>query len=198
MNKRRWLPRIAVLVFACTVSGVAQETSSPPLGVSAKEVAWKEFTAPDKTFKVMVPGKPVKQPIPGGFQKTSGIDLGSYKATLGTLEFLLMYMNLPYPVEDAQTSKRLLDGGRDLALANTNAQVLSETEMWLDEHPGRELLIKFPTTIMRARIFLLERRMYTLGVTLPYTESNQKVIQDAVELMANRYFASFKRLGSKK
>ena len=63
---------------------------------------------------------------------------------------------------------------------------------------GRELLIKFPTTIMRARIFLIERRMYTLGVTLPYTESNQKVIQDTVELMANRYFASFKRLTSKK
>jgi len=197
LNKSRWLPRIAVLVLACTVSGVAQERSSPPLGISAKELAWQEFIAPDKTFKLMFPTKPVKQSVPG-FQKSSGIDLGSYRATLGTLEFLLMYLSVPYPVEEPQTSKRLLDGGRDLALANTYAQVLSETEMWLDEHPGRELLIKFPTTIMRARIFLIERRMYTLGVTLPYTESNQKVIQDAVELMANRYFASFKRLALKK
>ena len=197
MNRSRWLPRIGVLVLACTVSGVAQERVSPPLGVSAKELAWQEFTAPDKTFKLMFPTKPVRKEIPG-MPQSSGIDLGSYKATLGTLEFLLMYLSLPYPAEEPQTSKRLLDGGRELALANTNAQVLSETEMWLDEHPGRELLIKFPTTIMRARIFLIERRMYTLGVTLPYTESNQKVIQDTVELMANRYFASFKRLTSKK
>jgi len=141
--------------------------------MSGKGIPWQEFTAPDKTFKLMFPTKPVRQAIPG-MPKSSGIDLGSYKASLGTLEFLVMYLSVSYPAEEPQTSKRLLDGGRDLAVANTNAQVLSETEMWLDEHPGRELLIKFPTTIMRARIFLIERRIYTLGVTLPYTESNQK------------------------
>ena len=145
----------------------------------------------------MLPVKPLKQRVPAPI-KSSGIEMGSYKASLGTLGFLLMYMTLPYPIDDAANSKRLLDGGRDLALADPKAQILSESEMWLDDHPGRELVVKFPKTIMRARIFLIERRVYTLGVILPYDESNQKIIQDTVELLANRYFASFKRLGPKK
>ena len=192
-----WSLRIVVLWFAFAVTGVAQDRSSTTLGVSAKEVAWQEFIAPDKSFRIMFPVKPVKKNMPG-FQKTAGFDVGSYKAAVGNLELVLMYLSLPYPIDEPQTSKRLLDGGRNLALASTNAQVLFETEMWLDDHPGRELLIKFPETLMRARIFLIERRMYTLGVTLPYTESNQAVIQDAIELTANRYFASFKRLPPKK
>lgn len=179
------------------LSAISTASQNPPPGISARELVWQEFTAPDKSFKLMFPAKPVKQKVPPDV-KSSGIDIGAYKSTLANLEFLLMYMNLPYATEDAQTSKRLLDGGRDLALANTKAQLLSETDMWLDDHPGRELLVKFPKTIMRARIFLLEHSMYTLSVLLPYNESNQKVIQDAVELMANRYFASFKKLSPKK
>ncbi len=188
---------VAVVSAGCPLPGIAQEKATPRLDIAAKELGWQEFTPPDKSFKLMFPAKPAKQRI-SEVNRSSGIDLSSYKATLGTLEFTLMYLTLSYPLEDAETSKRLLDGARELALANTKAQVLSEIEMWFDEHPGRELLVKFPTTIMKARIFLIARRMYTLGVTLPYTESNQKEIKDAVELMANRYFASFTRLVPKK
>lgn len=196
---RQSLVSLAVwaLLLVSAISAASPQDSPPPPGISAKGLVWQEFTAPDKSFKLLFPAKPVKQKVPAAL-KSSGIDLGAYRATLANLEFLVMYMNLPYPAEDAQTSKRLLDGGRDLALADTKAQLLSENEMWLDDHPGRELLVKFPKTIMRARIFLIEHRMYTLGVLLPYDESNQEVIQDAVELMANRYFASFKKLSPKK
>lgn len=187
-----WLA-VVLLSLSNAVSTEAQEN----FGISAKTLPWQEFRAPDKSFKLMLPVKPTKQRIPG-MSKSSGIDMASYKASLGTLEFLLMYMTLPYAAEDPNTSKRLLDGGRALALADPKAQVLSESEMWLDDHPGRELVVKFPTTIMRARIFLIDRRMYTLGVILPYDESNQKIIQDTVELVANRYFASFTKLGPKK
>src|SRR5438034_11388105 len=45
LNKSRWLPPIGVLVLACTVSAVAQERVSPPLGVCAKELAWQEFNS---------------------------------------------------------------------------------------------------------------------------------------------------------
>jgi len=184
----------ALLLVVCPASGIAQEKPPPPFSVAAKPIEWQEFVPPDKSFKIRFPVKPAKQRMPG----VNSVEGGSYKATLGILEFTLMYLTLSYPLEDAETSKRLLDGGRELALANTKSQVLSEIEMWFDEHPGRELLVKFPAAIMKTRIFLIDRRMYTLGVTLPYTESNQKVIRDAVELMANRYFASFTRLTPKK
>ena len=193
MNQAQAWLAVVLLSLSNPLLSATQENS----GVSAKEHVWQEFTAPDKSFKVMLPAKPAKQRVPAPI-KSSGIDMGSYKASIGTLEFLLMYMTLPYSVEDAANSKRLLDGGRDLALADPKAQVLSESEMWLDDHPGRELVVKFPTTIMRARIFLIERRLYTLGVILPYNESNQKIIQDTIELLANRYFASFQKLGPKK
>ena len=69
-----------------------------------------------------------------------------------------------------QTStEKMLDSGRDGALANTQSKLLSESAISLDGYPGREITASSPDGkfTARVRVYLVNSRLYQTIVVIP-------------------------------
>jgi hypothetical protein len=71
-----------------------------------------------------------------------------------------MYSDYPETILKAPADK-VLDGGRDGALANTEGKLVSDQGLSLDGFAGREFIIEIPGKgLMKLRTFLVRQRLF--------------------------------------
>jgi hypothetical protein len=127
---------------------------------------WKEFTPPDGSFTVLVPGKPMefKKSIktPGG---TVDVFLFEVLVTPGDGKFVAGYSEFPEASIKPGTEDKRLDNARDGALASTKGMLVRQKLLLLNHCPGRELLIKIDAkTVALVRLYAVKNRLYQLVV----------------------------------
>jgi serine/threonine-protein kinase len=129
---------------------------------TSKAAAWQEFTSPEGNFAVLMPGTPAYE------KKGTATAAGSIDMHLFTSEpdrdaaYIVMYSDYPEIVLNVPAQK-ILDGGRDGAVANSRGRLLGEQELSLDGFPGREFTIDVQGKgLLKARAFLVRQRMYTI------------------------------------
>ncbi|MGA2506930.1 MAG: hypothetical protein ABSF80_05580 [Chitinispirillaceae bacterium] len=122
----------------------------------------KEFTAPDKSFTVMLPGdvQELKQAVN---TKLGPIETCFYTAKAKHQDFTVAYSDFPDSFIAAADPRAMLDGSRDGAVRDIQGKLLGETFIDMKGNPGRELKIEGPQkTIMKSRIYLVKKRMYQI------------------------------------
>jgi hypothetical protein len=72
------------------------------------------------------------------------------------------------------TGQKLLDRLRDSVLAGGKAKLLSETQISLEGHPGRELKVEFPDGIAIARLYVVGNRIYQVIASLETNKKDQE------------------------
>lgn len=183
------LARIAILLALClnsTVAGFAQgfrvEGQSPTATTGAET-----FTSLEGRFSVALPQqisgyRPQSANTPEGRIEGS---LFNWKTTDGS--FIVGYVDRPEVVEPM--GKRALDILRDSALAvgQGKARLISEKDISLDGHPGRELKVGLSDGFTIIRMYLVGKRIYQAIVSI-------QTVDQAREPNAIKILDSFKLL----
>ena len=101
-------------------------------------------------------------------------------------EWVVRYADFEYNLEreDIRESSFKVAGGR--LETKLDAKVMSETELWLNGHPGRQIHLKGlnDSRVAVMRFFLVGQRLYVLGVV--------SLTKSEVPRDIDRFFSSFK------
>jgi hypothetical protein len=169
---------VAAVVSAVVAIVVAQLTT----GFMQKDFSkLSEYKSPDHSFIVMLPGNVVEQ------EQTINTPLGPikmcmYSAKSKHQEFTVAYSDYPDSFINATDPTVLLDGSRDGAVRNIQGQLLSETLIKLQGHPGRELSIEGPQKIiLKSRIYLVKRRLFQVMAISKPGHAFDKKIEDVFD-----------------
>jgi hypothetical protein len=125
---------------------------------------FKEFASADGRFKVQMPGTPKEQT-----QTAAGVTMKIYTLEEKDGAYAVSFADMPIPAgeSEAQLQARL-DGSRDGMLRNTGGILTSESKINLSgKYPGREVQADIASKkgILRARFYLVDRRLYQVVVT---------------------------------
>lgn len=147
--KRLMIPSISLLLAVCLA------------GCSA---APKEFKSEDGKFSVMAPV--ALQKTTQEVETQGGkLDLHLFYGQDGDLGYFVSYCDYDPQVAKASLAENMLDGARDGAVSNVNGKLVSETNITLGDHPGREVIIEAraedrPPAIIKSRMFMVKNRLY--------------------------------------
>ena len=149
---------------------------------------WETFTSKDGKYSVSLPGKPTESEKK--VDSSTG-ELTIHMALLAPnndLAYLVTYNDYPEAALSGTDKDGMLDNVRDLNLKSFGGKVASEKKINIgkDKFPGREILLEKPseTAVYRARIFLVNNRLYQIVIVAP------KDI--ATNMGTDKYLESFK------
>ena len=128
-------------------------------GCGSKE--FKEFTAPDGSCKVMIPGGNPKSKT----QEVAGVTKNMFLYEEKNGGYWLAYSDRSGA---AESDAKILDDFRQSTLSSLNATLTSESKISLGEkkYSGREITANLPNDrgVVRARVFLANRRLYEMMI----------------------------------
>ena len=143
---------------------------------------WKDYTAPDGSFKCRLPGKvkvkSQEQRVPGGT-----ITIHSHLATLGSKEFGVAYAEFP------PGTPYNMDAGIQGSVRGVGGTLVSKKPCTVEGLPGVEFECNATTpktTQVVSRMFVHKNRAYQIIAIGPKFRAGDKEVQD--------YFNSFKLL----
>ena len=155
---RYLLPAILLLNFSpfARAQGFKVETKSKPAPAGSET-----FTSIDGRFSIRLP----KQ-ISGYEPKSANTPQGRVESSMFTWTtaegmFMAGYIERPEMLEPI--SKQVLDYLRDGYLTNSKGagKLVSETDISLGGHPGRELRVEYPNEYSIGRLYLVGNRIIT-------------------------------------
>lgn len=150
MRSRFYLFTLIIIVLA-----VAQ--------ARAQTTEWTKFSSPEGRFSVLMPGRPLSdeqsKETPDG-----QVVMRFFTARAGTGIFIVAYAD--YNMGEA---KQELDANRDSFLRGMKATLVSESDIKLQENPGREIKAERDQLSIRSRIYLVGKRYYQMVTITPAT-----------------------------
>ncbi|HXI62064.1 MAG TPA: hypothetical protein VNF70_05110 [Pyrinomonadaceae bacterium] len=129
--------------------------------------SWKEYKPGGGKYALLLPGLPREQVemVDTALGKTElhmSILAVTYKE-----DFVICavnYSDFPVQITDPTAIRKTLDGARAELLANKTRKLISETEIYLDAHLGREIKIEQGDLAWVSRIFLVRDRLFQVAV----------------------------------
>ncbi len=180
MRKNHLLTFLAVtLFFAQAVLAQqpppsAKTKGNPPKGVPRGDftppreapIKWETFTAPDKSFSILLPTKPQHQQrvVDSPTGKIAGTTYISIQAVTG---YSVTYADTSAKLDAPEQAKDALDQTRDLLLAQTQGKLLRERNLPYGNYPGRELKVESPKVTAINRYYYVNNRVYIVQVVVP-------------------------------
>jgi len=135
---------------------------------------WEKFTSTEGAFSVLMPGTPTKEKQTENTQ-WGPVDLYFFIVEREDVVYMVDCVDYPQSFVQQIDPEVILDNARNAGVANAQGTLLSEHIISLEEYPGRELRIKYPTLggeiIVHTRIFLVDNRLYQIAVTTQREES---------------------------
>ncbi|MFZ6768991.1 hypothetical protein ACO0LM_18175 [Undibacterium sp. Di26W] len=140
------------------------------IGKSQKEEAITEFSPPDHSFSVRLPGKLVEQPtkVEPGVSNNHSYSLRAGKFHYGVTHFEL-------PTRPADVSG-LLDAIRDNAAQSPNTVVTEEQKINLDGNIGRSLQLETKGIVRLAHYYVIGKTVYIIETAAEKAEGNSPKI----------------------
>jgi hypothetical protein len=158
------LLQLFLLLFVSTLSAAAQNLPSaaqqkalPEAVSAAPAIVWREVVEPQRGFKISLPGEPSRN-----VERQSGdYQMQAYGDGIACL---LLHLRGPEVDErEAETDEFWKGFSREVA-GDTNAQILSETPIRFEGHPGREYRLKIGDVLTIGRIYVVGHDAYCLFV----------------------------------
>ncbi len=152
--KRGYVPLILMsflLLHACALSG-------------SQKLTWKEFTADEGGFSVMMPGEPEEQ------EQSIDTAAGTMDSLLFTVStsnatFTVGYTEFPETlVAQMSDPNALLENGYTGIIQKQQATIQSEEDIALYGHPGKEIVadteVEGVATMLHGRFYLIGSKLY--------------------------------------
>ena len=144
------------------------EPDAPPRPAAEYDPkAWKEYSSRQGRFSILFPGRPSEEDT--SFDTAAGrLEARQYKLATSAY-YIVDYTDFPLVLEQEPGKlNQTFNSIRDGAVANAQGKVLSESDLRLEGHPGRELKIAIPDGgIIRVRMYAVGQRIYQTAVTTP-------------------------------
>jgi hypothetical protein len=144
---------------------------------SAQTPLWTKFSSPEGRFAVLMPGQPLRE------EQSKDTRVGKVLMrffTVGSEKGLFIVAYADYEIGGV---KQELDANRDSFLKGMKATLVSESDIKLQENPGREIRAERDQLSIRSRIYLVGKRYYQLVTITPATLPGS--------LEADRFLTSF-------
>jgi TonB family protein len=193
------LSLLLILFSGYTTAARAQDPPPPPAPAAEyNDIAWKPFVSPEGGFSVRMVGTPRLS------EKEADSPLGKLPLHLYTAQgdaggYMVAYADFPRHSESPEFVSAVLNGARDRVLsADKSKRLLSEREVKIDGHDGREWMMEDGKSLFRARTFMANGRFYQLLLVTPLNvafnsgRADDSGMTDLYEDMSKRFFDSFK------
>lgn len=143
---------------------------------------WTKFSSPEGRFAILMPTEPLRDEQ--SKETRSGKVLMHFFTTRSEKGiFIVAYTD--YAIGDA---KRELDANRDSFLKGMKATLVSESDIKLQENPGREIKAARDQLNIRSRIYLVGKRYYQAVAITPATLPG--------DIEADKFLSSFELLSA--
>jgi hypothetical protein len=129
----------------------------------AQTPPWTKFSSPEGRFSVLMPASPM--PEEQGKDTRFG-RVTMYFFTAGTEKGIFIVAYADYTMGDV---KQELDANRNSFLKGMKATLVSESDIKLQENPGREIRAERDRLSIRSRIYLVGKRYYQVVAITPAT-----------------------------
>ncbi|WP_264320819.1 hypothetical protein [Zarconia navalis] len=148
-----------------------RENDPDLLTIDDSTSGWRQITSHNGRFAVAMPGTPTVTPNPE-ILVTPAADLELLGVTLQQEEesFLVAYGDYPDAVNVRESE--LLAQVRDALVSGFGAELTGDRQLSDRSGPGREIRLSTPDAETTFRVYLIDRRLYLLGVeqTVPISE----------------------------
>ena len=126
------------------------------------------------------------------------LDYFAYTVQTEAHSYFVAYVDFPEVPDDARGVKRILDGGRDGAIATINGRLISEEDLSLKGIPGRAITVEGISQLLKARIYLAELRLYLVMIVANKNQSPSPEASSLENSTVERFLGSFKLMKRKK
>jgi hypothetical protein len=166
-------PICALVVTALVSLGGCQQGAD-----SQSDSGWQDFAPEGKGFSVLMPGTPTEETSSEatvfGMMDTS---LFEVQPEGDKLTYTIRYDNYPPGIRAIGNVPQLVYARQKRLEYDVQGKELSAGDISLGEHPGRQVSLELPDgSIGIYRIFLVEHRMYQVGVQAPEEETSAEEI----------------------
>lgn len=160
VSKHAWelAPQVALLVLTLAFTQF----------INLAGPTWKQFAATGGNFTASLPG--AAEQSQEKIQSPRGeLVMSMWKASWNGARYSASYIDYPEDVIQSGSTDNLLSSARDGMLQNTKAQLLRETYITVDGHPGREVIaeLKVEKTLIKSRVVLAGRELVMMIAALP-------------------------------
>lgn len=127
---------------------------------ACKPAVPKAFAPPNAGFSAQFPAVPTEQTI-----KAGDIDVRMFAVEIKPVTYYACY-NEYAASTNSVTPEQRLDGARDGAVSNIKGTLIAETEIMLDNYPGRDIQIASMDNqfTIRTRMYMVNNRLYQIAV----------------------------------
>lgn len=129
----------------------------------AQTAQWTKFSSPEGRFSVLMPGRPVRE------EQSKDTSVGKVVMHFFTTRTQTGIFVVAYADYAISEPKRELDANRDTFIKGMKATLVSESDIKLLEHPGREIKAERDQLSIRSRIYLVGNRYYQMVTITPAT-----------------------------
>ena len=154
--------------------------------LAACSAAPKEFKSETGGFSVMTPVALQKTTQEVETSQGGKLDLHLFYGQDGDLGYFVSYCDYDPQVAKPSLAENMLDGARDGAVSNVNGKLVSETNITLGDHPGREVIIEAraedrPPAIIKSRMFMVKNRLYQVTTVASRGRAGDKALDDFLQ-----------------
>ena len=173
---------LAVLVFCGSYYVTQTVSANQPVKIA--QSVWKLFSAPDGSFRILMPGTPqtAKQSVS---TKSGNIELNMFtverqqeevKYVVGYVDYSSEYIEL---LNRNNLVDKALDNGQDSVIKKAKGTLVTEKKITLGQYPGREINYNKPGgKVVKQRIFLVDKRLYQISAET--TKKRQKFLTKSI------------------
>lgn len=187
MNTKLLLPFLitGVVMHGSSLSGIA--LTQPPIQVA--QSIWKPFSSTEGNFSILMPGTPNQA------QETINTEIGSVNLNQFIVErpdearYVVAYLDVPgnltTMLQNPEQVNEFFNGVVSGLSQTIEGQILSQDNITLNNYLGKEFRVQHDDGVLgRYRLYLVQQRIYLLGVVTSKAQYLQKSIQG--------FFDSFK------
>ncbi|HEU4387479.1 MAG TPA: hypothetical protein VFV34_06760 [Blastocatellia bacterium] len=133
--------------------------------VAVAQGEWPRFKSTEENFTISMPREPQQERTTGRTPLGNGHHI--YTLDDNGVSFTVSYSVLDGAPTQSKDIKRTLDMARDLVAMVTNGKLLTDTDISIDNFPGRLVRIEKDKRIWTVHAYLVKDRMYQLMTTEP-------------------------------
>jgi hypothetical protein len=162
--------------------------------VKVVQPKWKTFTPPDRSFTVLMPGKPKQETQ---IQKTylGEINLNLFVAQPPKQEvaYLVSYNEFPFNYAEMNTPEEILKKAEYNTIKTTQSRVVNERKIRSSNgHPGKEIeYVDASGKVTKTRMYFAQGRLYQ--VTAIVSKKQQKTLAKTINGYLNSFQLVLKR-----
>ncbi|HEV7680982.1 MAG TPA: hypothetical protein VGO68_02585 [Pyrinomonadaceae bacterium] len=168
----------------------ASQKESPAAVAEFDPKNWKEFSSSEGGFSVLVPTNPVKE------EKQLISMIGTVTSVMfvarTNAEYGVSYADYTPEIEGTELLTPFLDSVRDSGVQGIKGQLLDETEISFEGHPGRFYRVEFGGGyLVNVKLLVIKNRLY-LVIATTYGKKAPVIVARAYEGFAKKFLDSFK------